>query len=466
MMKTLSRIVVIIFRSLQYLINREILGDHFPMLRGLSYLNPLSWRKPLPRGEAITRFLIKLGPIFVKFGQILSTRRDLLPEDVADELAKLQDKVPAFCSNKAKQLIESALGKSIEQCFSEFSHEPLAAASIAQVHAAKLLTGEDVVVKVLRPNILKTIQADIRLLYVLAKIFKWVYKGSEKYHAKELVQEFEYSTLNELDLMMEAANASQLKRNFADSAIMYVPAVFWDYTRENVMVQERIYGVPVGDLDTLKAHHVDLKKLSERGAEIFFTQVFRDKFFHADMHPGNIFVDITDPDNPKYNGVDFGIMGVLTDEDQQYLAQNFLAFFNRDYKKIAIEHVKAGWVPKDTPIGQFEMAIRAACEPYFNKPLKEISYGKFLMRLLKTAERFNMQVQPQLFLLQKTLLNVEGLGRQLYPDLDLWATAKPLLEQWIVKESGPCEWLAFVKQKLAPHAGKLFSMLSKFIDKA
>ena len=413
-----------------------MLNHKLPTLRKLSYFNPLSWKKNLPRDEAIKTCLIKLGPLFVKFGQVLSTRRDMLPADIADALATLQDKVPPFAGAIAQQMIEQAFGQPIDAIFTEFDLMPLASASIAQVHAATLKNGDKVVVKVLRPKVKRTIEKDIKILYWVAKWFNRLYKRSEYIHANELVQEFEETTKDELNLQMEAANAAQLRKNFLNSPIMYVPKVYWDYVSEKVMVQERIYGVPISDLDTLKKYEVNLKTLAEYGVQIFFAQVFRDRFFHADMHPGNILVDISNPEKPRYNGVDFGIMGSLSPEDQQYLAQNFLAFFNQDYFKMAQLHIDSGWVPADTRVDKLENAFRAICEPFNERPLDEISYGKFLMQLLATAQRFHMHVQPQLFLLQKTLLNVEGLGRQLYPQLDLWETAKPFLEEWMRENLG------------------------------
>ena len=411
-------------------------------IRLVSYLLPWNWfRGDLgPRGERIRLALEELGPIFVKFGQNLSTRRDLLPNDIADELAMLQDRVPPFSGEQAREIIEKSLGQNIYTLFKEFDITPMASASIAQVHAATLHDGTAVVVKVLRPGIDKTIKRDLGLLYTLADLAERYWPEGRRLRPLEVVQEYEKTILDELDLMREAANASQLKRNFNNSPLLYIPEVHWHYTRKDVMVMERISGIPIGDIGELKAQNVDLKQLSERGVEIFFTQVFRDNFFHADMHPGNIFVSPTDG---QYVAVDFGIMGTLSPSDQHYLAENFIAFFNRDYRRVAELHVQSEWVPSGTRVDEFEAAIRSVCEPIFERPLKEISFGHLLLRLFQTARRFNMEVQPQLVLLQKTLLNIEGLGRELYPDLDLWQTAKPYLEGWMKDQVGP---RAFVKE--------------------
>ncbi len=417
-------------------LDEVLLASHlFRPLRWFRVFAPWSWfrAKNDNRGASIRLSLEELGPIFVKFGQILSTRRDLLPDDIADELSKLQDQVPPFNSELAKTIIEKAYGQSITEIFAEFELTPLASASVAQVHCATLHSGEDVIVKVLRPDIAPVIKRDIRLMYSIARKVERYWSQGKRLHPVAVVREFEKTILDELDFMREAANASQLRSNFIDSEILYVPEVYWDYSRSNVLVMERIYGIPVNDLNELQQQQIDLKKLSEHGVEIFFTQVFRDSFFHADMHPGNIFVS----DTGQYMAVDFGIMGTLSSEDQRYLAENFLAFFKRDYRRVAELHVHSGWVAKDTRIDEFEAAIRTVCEPIFDKPLKEISFGQLLIRLFFVAQRFNMEVQPQLVLLQKTLLNIEGLGRQLYPDLDLWQTAKPFLEKWVASQFGP-----------------------------
>ncbi len=421
------------------------LGEFLPLpfylkpLRLLRFINPWYWfsYKHMARGKRIRLALITLGPIFVKFGQVLSTRKDLLPLDIALELAQLQDQVPPFPAKQAKAIIEKAFGKTTDELFAQFEIASFASASMAQIHLATLHSGEEVVVKVLRPGIKKRIEGDIALLYTLAKLTKTYASFGERLRPTEVVDEFSDILSCEQDLMHEAANASQLRRNFENSDLLYVPKIFWDYCRPNVMVMEKISGIQISDVDALRAQETDMKKLAERGVEIFFTQVFRDSFFHADMHPGNIFVSREHPSDPKYVGVDFGIMGTLTDFDKRYLAENLLAFFNRDYHRVATLHVESGWVPRDTRPDQFESAIRAVCEPIFEKPIKDISFGRLLMSLFKTAGRFNMPVQPQLMLLQKTLLNVEGLGRQLYPDLDLWTTAKPFLENWMKDQIGP-----------------------------
>lgn len=421
---------------------------YLPMA-ALGWLFPWYRRKTdhLSQSECLRLALEQLGPVFVKFGQLLSTRKDLLPEEVANELALLQDKVPSFDGQQAQRMIEQALQQPIEQLFEHFDREPLASASIAQVHAARLKDGRDVVIKVIRPNIEPILQQDMALLDTLAWFVARFIPDGRRLRPQEVVADYRRTLFDELDLMREAANASQLRRNFIDSDELYVPEVHWDYCRDNVMVMERIYGTPVGDIATLRAQGVNLQKLAERGVEVFFAQVFRDNFFHADMHPGNIFVDHTDPENPKYIGIDCGIVGSLNSDDQRYLAENFLAFFNRDYKKVAQLHVDSGWVPPETRVEEFESAIRTVCEPIFEKPLKDISYGQLLVRLFQTARRFEMEVQPQLVLLEKTLLYIEGLGRQLYPDLDLWKTAKPFLEQWMKRQVGPVAIWSKVKQQ-------------------
>ena len=406
----------------------------FRPFRFLLFLLPWNWlpRKRQPRAVRLRETLEDLGPMYIKFGQILSTRRDLLPDDIADELALLQDSVPPFPGAQARIIIEKAYGKPIEQVFESFDETPLASASIAQVHAARLLDGREVVVKVVRPHIRKTIERDLALLYVLAGLAERYWSEGKRLRPREVVAEYEKTILDELDLMREAANASQLRRNFSKSTMLYVPEVYWPWTVRNVMVMERIHGTPISDIDELRKQNIDLKKLSATGVEIFFTQVFRHNFFHADMHPGNIFVS----KKGQYIAVDFGIMGTLSPEDQRYLAENFLAFFNRDYHRVAELHVESGWVPAGTRIDEFESAIRSVCEPIFERPLKDISFGRLLLYLFQTARRFNMVIQPQLVLLQKTLLNIEGLGRELYPDLDLWQTAKPFLERWMSDNIG------------------------------
>ncbi|TNE98705.1 MAG: ubiquinone biosynthesis regulatory protein kinase UbiB [Gammaproteobacteria bacterium] len=391
----------------------------------------------LSRGDRLRLALEELGPVFVKFGQILSTRRDLLPDDMAESLKHLQDRVPPFPSETARQIIETSLGAPVSELFSEFSPDPMASASVAQVHAARLPNGQNVVVKVLRPGIERVIRQDLALMYLMARLLEKYWSEGKRLHPVEVVADYDSTIHDELDLQREAANASQLRRNFENSSLIYIPFIDWNYTRKSVLVMERIHGIPIADVPALNAAGVNMKLLAEKGVEIFFTQVFRDSFFHADMHPGNIFVDVSNPADPKYIAIDFGIVGTLAPDDQSYLARNLLAFFRRDYRQVAQLHIQSGWVPPETRINEFEAAIRTVCEPIFEKPLKDISFGHFLLRLFQTARRFNMEVQPQLVLLQKTLLNVEGLGRQLYPDLDLWSTAQPFLESWMRKRIGP-----------------------------
>jgi ubiquinone biosynthesis protein len=417
-------------------------------LRFLLLLTPWHWfrRHDISRGERIRRALEDLGPIFIKFGQMLSTRRDLLPDDIADELTRLQDRVPPF--EGAREVIERAYGRPVSELFQSFDERPLASASIAQVHGAVLHDGRQVVVKVVRPEIERTIRGDLDLLHVVADLAYRYWPEGRRLRPQEVVDEYEKTILDELDLYREAANGSQLRRNFEGSHELYIPEIHWDYVRRNVFVMERIHGIPVADVARLRAAGVNLKVLGERGVEIFFTQVFRHNFFHADMHPGNIFVDEDHPENPRYLAIDFGIVGSLAPEDQRYLAENFYAFFNRDYRRVAELHVESGWVPGSTRIDEFESAIRTVCEPIFERPLKDISFGHLLLRLFQTARRFDMQVQPQLVLLQKTLLNIEGLGRQLYPELDLWKTAKPFIEHWMSEQMGPRAFLRKTRERL------------------
>jgi len=439
----------------------------FRFVRFLRFFSPFYWlhfRKRPSYGERIRRTLEDLGPIFIKFGQMLSTRRDLLPPDIADELVKLQDQVPPFCGNEAQEIIEKALQKSVEEAFAEFDSKPLASASIAQVHAATLFDGSKVVVKVLRPKIEKTIRRDINLMMFFARILERFWSEGERLKPVEIIAEYERTIFDELNLAKEAANASQLRRNFENNEMLYIPTIYWDYCKNNILVMERVYGTPVDNIETLKAQGVSLKLLAERGVEIFFTQVFRDNFFHADMHPGNIFVK---PDG-QYIIIDFGIMGSLTENDRRYLAENLLAFFNRDYYRVAQLHVDSGWVPKDTNVQDFEGAIRTVCEPIFDRPLSEISFGYFLLNLFQTAKRFDMEVQPQLVLLQKTLLNIEGLGRQLYPQLDLWVTAKPFMERWLKSQIGPKAFfnkirlsLPYLSEQLPEMPQLIYSAVSK-----
>ena len=429
----------------------------------IRFLNPwnIFRKEPLTRGQALRQSLEELGPIYIKFGQALSTRPDIIPMDIAKELSKLQDNVPPFASDKALSILEQAYGKSPFEVFAQLNPIPLASASMAQVHTATLKTGEDVVIKILRPAMRRVIEQDLSIMFTLAKLIHRYWPDGKRLKPLQLVKEFEHTLLDELDLTREAANATQLRRNFNQSPLLYIPEVYWDYCHQNVLVMERIHGIPVSDVTQLQEHHIDIKKLAERGVEIFFTQVFRDRFFHADMHPGNIFVSYQTPHQPQYICVDFGIIGTLNDNDQRYLAENLVAFFNRDYKRVAELHVESGWVGRDTRIEEFESAIRTVCEPIFERPLKDISFAQLVLRLFQVARRFHMEVQPQLVLLQKTLFAIEGLGRQLYPELDLWATAKPFLEQWLKEQIGPKHFFNQLKQQLPflveqlPHLPKL-----------
>jgi ubiquinone biosynthesis protein len=423
--KTLLRMIGIQRVLVRHGLDEIITATHFLRpLRFLFYLFPRAKDVSEPLGKRIRLALIELGPIFVKFGQAVSTRRDLLPTDIADELALLQDRVPPFPADEAIAILDDAYGESVDKVFARFDKEPFAAASIAQVHTAALQDGTEVIVKLLRPGVRHLIDRDLDVLYAIASPL-------------EVVAEYEKTIIDELDLMREAANTAQLKRNFEGSDLLYVPDVYYDYCRPEVLVQERIHGIPISDMDALRKAGTDIQVLAENGVEIFFTQVFRHNFFHADMHPGNIFVMVDDPEKPRYAAVDFGIVGTLSPSDQKYLAGNFLAFFDRDYHRIAKLHIDSGWVPAETRIDELETAVRSVCEPIFNKPLSEISFAQVMMRLFDTARRFNMEIQPQLILLQKTLFNIEGLGRELYPQLDLWKTAHPILRQWMSDQVGP-----------------------------
>jgi len=433
--RQLLRLLYISTVLLRHGLDDIVLATHlFRPVRFVRFFFPWHWlRRPLPpRGVCIRQALEELGPIFVKFGQMLSTRRDLLADDIAIELARLQDRVPPFPGMEARVIVETTLGRPVAELFAEFDETPYASASIAQVHLARLHDGREVVVKVVRPGIQNIIARDIELLYVVAALAERYWSEGRRLRPSEVVAEYEKTIVDELDLLREAANASQLRRNFELSTLLYVPEVYWPYSRRQVMVMERIRGIPISDIAALRREDIDLQLLAERGVEIFFTQVFRHSFFHADMHPGNIFVS----NEGQYIAVDFGIMGTLSPTDQRYLAENFVAFFRRDYRRVAELHVQSGWVPAGTRVDEFEAAIRTVCEPIFERPLKDISFGQLLLRLFQTARRFNMEVQPQLVLLQKTLLNVEGLGRDLYPDLDLWRTAKPFLERWMNEQVG------------------------------
>ncbi|NQZ80107.1 MAG: ubiquinone biosynthesis regulatory protein kinase UbiB [Colwellia sp.] len=441
------RLYKIVKTFLNYGLDEIVPKKSLPWYAKLARLS-LFWlrnkHKDKKRAQRFRLAIESLGPVFIKFGQMLSTRRDLLPTDFADELALLQDQVSAFDGELAKQLIIEAIGEDVfAKHFVDFDEVPLASASIAQVHTVTLIEDDvekKAVIKVLRPGINKTILADIKVMSMFAGIVsRWLPDG-KRLRPKEVVEEYRKTILDELDLNREAGNAIQLKRNFSQGSVsdkvLYIPEIYSEYSHKNVLVMERIYGIGVGEIDTLQQLGVDMKLLAERGVEVFFTQVFRDSFFHADMHPGNVFVDATNPADPTWIAIDCGIVGTLNREDKRYLAENFVAFFNRDYRKVAQLHVDSGWVPSQTSVDEFEFAIRTVCEPIFNKPLAEISFGQVLVNLFNTARRFNMEVQPQLVLLQKTLLYIEGLGRQLYPQLDLWQTAKPFLENWVKEQMG------------------------------
>lgn len=446
-LRQLWRLIQINRVTVYYGIDRLLLGNtHLFWLVWLNRLLPWNWRARAQgsRGERIRKALEVLGPIFIKFGQALSTRKDLLPDDIGQELAKLQDDCPPFDPDHARAIIEKELGKPLDEAFCSFELSPMASASIAQVHAATLLNGTDVVVKVVRPDIQPVIEQDLAILYTLARLVEKAISEARRLHPVEVVAEFDKTLHDELDMMREGANASQLRRNWEGSDLLYVPHVYWDLTTPRVLTMERIYGTRISEIETLKQQGIDLETLSRNGVIIFFTQVFKHNFFHADMHPGNIFVL---PDG-RYAAIDFGIMGSLTPEDQRYLAENFLAFFNQDYLKVAELHIESGWVPADTRVNELEAAFRAVSEPIWGRPIKEISFGLFLMRLFQTARRFGMEVQPQLVLLQKTLLNIEGLGRQLNDELDLWDTAKPFLEDWMKKRIGLRGFVRTAKDQL------------------
>jgi ubiquinone biosynthesis protein len=434
-LRVLSRLLEIQRVLVRHGLDDIILATHLLRpIRFAFYLSPATWfqrKRAGSRGERLRLAFEELGPIFMKFGQMLSTRRDLLPRDIADELEKLQDRVPPFSGVEAKRIVEEAYGRPVTEAFAQFDDQPLAAATIAQVHAATLKDGKEVVVKVVRPGIRALIERDLEVMRTLADLANRYWSQSERLRPAELVREYEKTILDELDLMREAANAAQIKRNFAGSRLLYVPEVYWDLCRKNVMVMERVRGVLINDIPELQRRGANIKRLAENGVEIFFTQAFKHNFFHADMHPGNIFVLLDDPEHPRYAAVDFGIVGSLDPRDQHYLAEKFLAFFERDYRRIAELFIESEWVPANVRVDELEAAVRTVCEPIANKPLKEISFGHLLINLFETAQRFDAQVQPQMLLIQKTLLQIEGVGRQLYPDLDLWDTAQPLLRQWM-----------------------------------
>lgn len=440
-MLQLFRLLRLLTVAAKYRLEDYLRGRGTLLIKLLLQLLGLPWAnqsiRQLSRHQRLRLALEELGPITIKFGQLLSTRRDFLEPELADALQGLQDNVPPFSAPGIRELVSASLGCGWDEVFSELNPEPLASASIAQVHAARLLSGDEVVVKVIRPGIEQTIRADIALLKWLAEHIETRLAIGRRLRPVEVIDDYEKVILDELDLLAEGANATQLRRNFNNSEVLHVPRVYWDYSRRNMLVMERIYGIPVADIKALQAHRIDLRKLAETGVEIFFTQVFEHSFFHADMHPGNIFVNPDRPQRPQYIAVDCAIIGSLSPADQLYLARNLLAIFKRDYRKVAQLHVECGWVPKETRVTEFEAAMRTVCEPIFEKPLKDISFGHLLVQLFRTAGRFNMEVQPSLVLLQKTLLNIEGLGRQLYPELDLWETALPYLEKWNARRLSP-----------------------------
>ncbi len=453
------RLIKIIYIVLRFGLDEFLLAHERTswLLRPLNLLLFLRDNKR-PRGLRLRLALEALGPIFVKFGQLLSTRRDLIPTDIADELAALQDQVPPFPSTQAVALLESAYGKPLQEVFASFEQLPVASASVAQVHFAVLPDGREVAVKILRPGILHVIEHDLALLDIAASLIERLWEDGKRLKPQQVVAEFEKTLHDELDLMREAANASQLRRNFADATLLLVPEIYWDWCSEQVMVMQRMQGIPVSQIAALREAGIDIPKLASDGVEIFYTQVFRDGFFHADMHPGNILV----ARDGRYVALDFGIMGTLTDNDKHYLAHNFIAFFNRDYRRVAELHIESGWAPASTRVDEFESAIRAVCEPIFDKPLREVSFGRILLRLFQTSRRFGIQIQPQLVLLQKTLLNIEGLGLQLDPELDLWKTAKPWLERWMSEQIG---WRGFLKalKRETPRFATLIPELPRLI---
>ena len=466
-MSRLFRGVYIVWVVLRYGLDELVLSSfERPAIRLLTRIVSIGRRLDAPRGARLREALERLGPIFVKFGQVLSTRRDLLPPDIADELAHLQDRVPPFPSEVAVASIERAFGKPLSEVFTHFEQVPVASASIAQVHFATLRDGRhggrEVAVKVLRPHMLSAIEKDLSLMRMMAGWVDRLSADGKRLKPREVVAEFDKYLHDELDLLREAANAAQLRRNMQGLDLVLIPEMLWDYCHTDVMVMERMHGIPINKVDELRDLGVDIPRLARDGVTIFFTQVFRDGFFHADMHPGNIQVSTAPATFGRYISLDFGIVGTLTEYDKEYLAQNFTAFFRRDYKRVAELHIESGWVPAKTRVDELESAIRAVCEPYFDRPLKEISLGMVLMRLFQTSRRFHVEIQPQLVLLQKTLLNIEGLGRQLDPELDLWSTAKPFLEKWMVEQVGPQKLLQQLKEE-APQYAKLLPALPRLL---
>jgi len=470
-MRNLFRLVSINFTLARFGLDQVVLSIHFfRPLYLLGVINPFNWfrSKDQSQAERLRLCIESLGPIFIKFGQMMATRRDLFGDEITDELEKLLDRVPPFPWIQARDIVEQQLGMSLQQAFRTFDENEIASASIAQVYGAQLPDGQQVVVKIVRPGIERKIRQDIEVLMLLARMADRYWDEAKRVKPIQIVREFETTILNELDLVREAANANQLRRNFEDSPDLYVPQVHWDYCRSKVMVMERISGIAVSDLKQLQAQDVNLEVLSRKGVEIFFTQVFRHNYFHADMHPGNIFVDADNAEDPQYIAVDFGIMGSLSVSDQRYLAENFAAFFNRDYRRVAELHVDSGWVDRNTRIDEFEATIRSVCEPMFQRPLAEISFGQLLLRLFQTARSFNMEIQPQLLLLEKTFLHIEGIGRQLYPQLDLWDTAKPFIERWLSEQLGIRALARGIKKNLpyiAEHLPDLPQLAFKALDR-
>jgi ubiquinone biosynthesis protein len=470
-MRHLFRLVSINFTLARFGLDQIVLSIHFfRPLYLLGLINPFNWFRSndLSQAERLRLCIESLGPIFIKFGQMMSTRRDLFGDEITNELEKLLDQVPPFPLQQAREIVEQQLGRPLEQVFRSFDDKEIASASIAQVYGAELPDGQEVVVKIVRPGIEHKIRQDIEVLMLLARLADRYWDEAKRVKPIEIVREFETTILNELDLVREAANASQLRRNFEGSPDLYVPFVHWDYCRPKVMVMERISGIAVSDVKQLQAQGINFEILSRKGVEIFFTQVFQHNYFHADMHPGNIFVAADKPDDPKYIAVDFGIMGSLSTTDQRYLAENFSAFFNRDYRRVAELHVDSGWVDRDTRIDEFEASIRSVCEPMFQRPLAEISFGQLLLRLFQTARVFNMEIQPQLLLLEKTFLHIEGIGRQLYPQLDLWDTAKPFIERWLSEQLGMRALIKGMKKNLpyiAEHLPDLPQIAFKALDR-